>query len=48
MYPHKVNRIFSQNAPPNPTCRNTPNGGNRMAMMIRIKSMGLLLIEGGS
>ncbi len=39
MYPRSVNRILSQKCLPNPTCRNTPNGGRNMASKILSSSM---------
>jgi hypothetical protein len=43
MYPSKVNKIFNQNAPARPTCRNTPKGGSNIAISIRNKSIVTLL-----
>jgi hypothetical protein len=43
IYPNKVNRIFSQNAPARPTCRKTPKGGSKIAINILSKSIITLL-----
>jgi hypothetical protein len=39
MYPHRVSRMLSQNAPPKPTCIKTPSGGSKIAIRIRSKSI---------
>ena len=36
MYPKIVNNMLSQNAPPIPTVRKTPTGGNKMAKTSRM------------
>lgn len=38
-YPRIVSKMLSQNAPVNPTSRNTPNGGKIIAKMIFKMSM---------
>lgn len=39
MYPSKVNKMFNQNAPRKPTCKNTPSGGRRIAISTLIMSI---------
>jgi putative component of membrane protein insertase Oxa1/YidC/SpoIIIJ protein YidD len=34
MYPKRVSKMFSQKCHLNPTCKNTPSGGNRIARRI--------------
>src|SRR5215216_3675141 len=45
MYPRIVSRTLIQNCLPIPTCKNTPRGGRSIAIMIRSRSIEILLIS---